>query len=68
MVFKGATNNQIVLYLRVPVPNATTGCNNPATHSGGSTTFLLTGNITTITRGECVAVLEGARRFPTSTP
>ncbi len=46
MIFKGATNSSITLYARAPVANATTGCNNPATNTGGSTTVLFTGSIT----------------------
>ena len=46
MVFKGANNNSITLYARAPVANATTGCNNPATNTGGSATVLFTGSIT----------------------
>jgi hypothetical protein len=43
MIFKGATNRQITIYARAPVANPTTGCNNPATHSGGTTTVVFTG-------------------------
>jgi hypothetical protein len=46
MIFKGATNNALTIYARAPVANATTGCNNPATNTGGSATVLFTGNLT----------------------
>jgi hypothetical protein len=46
MIFKGATNNSITLYARAPVASTTTGCNNPATNTGGSATVLFTGSIT----------------------
>ena len=34
MIFKGATNNNLTIYARAPVANAT-ACNNPATNTGG---------------------------------
>jgi hypothetical protein len=46
MIFKGADNNHVTLFARAPVVDATTGCNNPATNTGGSTTVLFTGSIT----------------------
>ena len=46
MIFKGATNNALTIYARAPVANGTTGCNNPATNTGGSATVLFTGNLT----------------------
>jgi hypothetical protein len=46
MIFKGATNNALTIYARAPVANATTGCNSPATHTGGTTTVVFTGNLT----------------------
>jgi hypothetical protein len=46
MIFKGATNSRLTIYARAPVANATTGCNNPATHTGGTTTVVFTGNLT----------------------
>jgi len=46
MVFKGADNNHVTLFARAPVVDATTGCNNPATNTGGSTTVLFTGSLT----------------------
>ena len=45
MIFKGANNSQITLYARAPVASATTGCNNPATNTGGSATVLFTGEL-----------------------
>ena len=45
MIFKGANNNEITLYARAPVASATTGCNNPATNTGGSATVLFTGDL-----------------------
>jgi hypothetical protein len=45
MIFKGATNNSLTLYARAPVA-PTTGCNNPATNTGGSATVLFTGGLT----------------------
>lgn len=44
MIFKGATNNALTLYARAPVA-PTTGCNNPATNTGGSATVLFTGTL-----------------------
>jgi hypothetical protein len=46
MIFKGATNNRLTIYARAPVASATTGCNNPATNTGGSATVLFTGTLT----------------------
>ena len=46
MIFKGATNNRLTIYARAPVASATTGCNNPATNTGGSATVLFTGGLT----------------------
>jgi hypothetical protein len=43
MVFKGADNAHVTLYSRAPVVDATSGCNNPATNTAGSTTVLFTG-------------------------
>jgi len=45
MVFKGATNNQIILFARAPIGNPSTECNNPATNSAGNATVLLVGSI-----------------------
>ena len=45
MIFKGATNNALTIYARAPVA-PTTGCNNPATNTGGSATVLFTGGLT----------------------
>jgi hypothetical protein len=46
MIFKGADNAHVTLYSRAPIANvSTTGCNNPATNTGGSTTILFTGVI-----------------------
>jgi hypothetical protein len=42
MIFKGADATRVTIYARAPV-NATTGCNNPATNTGGSATVLFTG-------------------------
>jgi hypothetical protein len=46
MIFKGADNTHLTIYARAPVANATTGCNSPATHTGGTTTVVFTGNLT----------------------
>ena len=46
MIFKGANNNSLTIYARAPVANGTTGCNSPATHTGGSATVLFTGSLT----------------------
>ena len=46
MIFKGANNSSVTIYARAPVASATTGCNNPATNTGGSATVLFTGSIT----------------------
>jgi hypothetical protein len=48
MIFKGADNNHVTLFARAPVVDATTGCNNPATNTGGSTTVLFTGVLSQI--------------------
>ena len=45
MVFKGANNNQVILYARAPIGNPPSECNNPATNTAGTTTVLLTGTI-----------------------
>jgi hypothetical protein len=46
MIFKGVDNNHVTLYSRAPISNVTTtGCNNPATNTGGTTTVLFTGTI-----------------------
>jgi hypothetical protein len=47
MIFKGADNNRVTIYARAPVA-ATTGCNNPATNTGGSATVLFTGVLSTL--------------------
>jgi hypothetical protein len=44
MIFKGADNTHITLYARAPAN--TTGCNNPTTNTGGTTTVLFTGTLT----------------------
>jgi hypothetical protein len=47
MIFKGADNNRVTIYARAP--QTTTACNgNPATNSGGSTTVVFTGILTTL--------------------
>jgi hypothetical protein len=49
MIFKGADNAHLSIYARAPVANATTtGCNNPATNTGGSTTLVFTGTLSQI--------------------
>jgi len=49
MIFKGADNNHLSIYARAPVANAsTTGCNNPATNTAGSTSILFTGTLAQI--------------------
>jgi hypothetical protein len=48
MIFKGADNNHLTIYARAPVADAATGCNNPATNTGGSTTVLFTGVLSQI--------------------
>jgi hypothetical protein len=48
MAFKGADNNHVTIFARAPVVDATTGCNNPATNTGGSTTVLFTGVLSQI--------------------
>jgi hypothetical protein len=46
MIFKGIDNNHVTLYSRAPITTAsTTGCNNPATNTGGNATLLFTGTI-----------------------
>jgi hypothetical protein len=44
MIFKGADNTHVTIYARAPAN--TTGCNNPATNTGGTTTVLFTGALT----------------------
>jgi hypothetical protein len=48
MIFKGADNNHLTIFARAPVVDATTGCNNPATNTGGSTDVIFTGVLSTI--------------------
>jgi len=48
MLFKGANNNQILLYLRMPIGSPSTECNNPATNTGGSVTVVLTGTLSNL--------------------
>jgi hypothetical protein len=48
MAFKGANVNQIILYARAPIGNPSTECNSPATNTGGTTTVLLTGTLSTL--------------------
>jgi hypothetical protein len=48
MAFKGATTNQILLYLRFPIGSPSTECNNPATNTGGSATVILTGTLSNL--------------------
>ena len=44
MVFKGADNNHVTIYARAPAN--TSGCENPSTNTGGTTTVLFTGTLT----------------------
>ena len=44
MIFKGADNTHVTIYARAPAN--TSGCNNPATNTGGTTTVLFTGALT----------------------
>ena len=44
MIFKGADNTHLTLFARAPAN--TTGCNNPTTNTGGTTTVLFTGTLT----------------------
>ncbi|HXF00280.1 MAG TPA: hypothetical protein VN458_08020 [Solirubrobacterales bacterium] len=44
MIFKGADNTHITLFARAPAN--TSGCDNPATNTGGTTTVLFTGTLT----------------------
>jgi len=49
MIFKGADNAHLSIYARAPIANVTTtGCNNPATNTGGSTTLVFTGTLSQI--------------------
>ena len=47
MIFKGVDNAHITIYARAPAGNnsATTGCNNPATNTSGTTTVVFTGTL-----------------------
>jgi hypothetical protein len=44
MIFKGADNNHVTLFARAPAN--TSGCDNPATNTGGTTTVLFPGSLT----------------------
>jgi hypothetical protein len=44
MIFKGADNTHVTIYARAPAN--TSGCNNPNTNTGGTTTVLFTGTLT----------------------
>jgi hypothetical protein len=46
MIFKGADNAHVTIYARAPVASSTTGCDNPATNTGGTTTVVFTGTLT----------------------
>jgi len=47
LIFKGADNTHVSIYARAPIANVTTtGCNNPATNTGGTTTIVFTGTLT----------------------
>jgi hypothetical protein len=48
LIFKGADNNHLTIFARAPVVDATTGCNNPATNTGGSTDVIFTGVLSQI--------------------
>jgi hypothetical protein len=48
MIFKGADNNHLTIYARAPVASATTGCDNPASNTGGTTTVVFTGTLSTV--------------------
>jgi hypothetical protein len=46
LIFKGADNTHVSIYARAPIANVTTtGCNNPATNTGGTTTIVFTGTL-----------------------
>ncbi len=42
MIFKGADDNQVIIYARAPIGRSATECNNPATNTGGTTTVFFT--------------------------
>jgi len=44
MIFKGADNTHVTVYARAPAN--TSGCDNPSTNTGGTTTVLFTGTLT----------------------
>jgi len=46
MIFKGVDNTHVTLFTRAPVSDAATGCDNPATNTGGLTNVLITGTLT----------------------
>jgi hypothetical protein len=49
LIFKGADNTHLSIYARAPIANVTTtGCNNPATNTGGTTTIVFTGTLSQI--------------------
>ena len=46
LIFKGADSTHVSIYARAPIANVTTtGCNNPATNTGGTTTLVFTGTL-----------------------
>ena len=45
MIFKGANNNQVLIYARAPIGNPSSECNNPGTNTAGSATVVFTGTI-----------------------
>ncbi len=62
MAFKGANNNQIILYARSPIGGPPTECNNPATNNTGSTTTVFVGHPDEPARGLAVRqAAHGAR-------
>ena len=47
MIFKGADSSHLTIYARAPVATGT-GCDNPASNTGGSATVLFNGALTTL--------------------
>jgi len=45
MIFKGANNNQVLIYARAPIGNPSSECNNPGTNTAGSATVVFTGTL-----------------------
>ena len=45
MIFKGASNTQVLIYARAPIGSPSSECNNPGTNTAGSATVVFTGTL-----------------------